>query len=348
MTSKFLTTTLTVVLLGSVAALPGITQTNSSGLQAQQAPQIDSFTVEPIEQASPGSELVFRLQGTPNANATLTIGTLVNNVPMREVAPGVYEGRYTLRSRDQVSQNTVVRANLTRGGQITSVRLQEPLVAGNTTSGTTSTTSTSQTPSISRFTVQPVQQIEPGTELNFTLTGTPNAKATFSIEGVALNQPLREVSPGTYEGQYVVRRQDYFGQGAATVTASLQSGDQTIRARLDRDLVAGGGTTTNTAQLPLEILTPQNNTRVSGNVQVTGRSAPNTTISVNVKARTSVIGIVGIDRDILSQQVQSDAQGNFSFNFKPTVAVPGTRYEVSLNATRGSQTSEKTLTLLQQ
>ncbi|MBI3344526.1 MAG: hypothetical protein HY028_06710 [Gammaproteobacteria bacterium] len=44
-------------------------------------------------------------------------------------------------------------------------------------------------PVIEQFRMAPVQGMDPGTELKFTLKGAPNAKAGFSIEGVAEKSP---------------------------------------------------------------------------------------------------------------------------------------------------------------
>lgn len=349
MTIRSVSTVISLSLFSSLITFPGLAQTvaQPSVLVAQwaNALQIDNFSVNQVNQLTPGTELVFTLQGTPNSRATLTIGNVVTNLPMQEIESGVYEGRYTIRRRDQFSNNVVVRANLARGNRVASTRLQQPLVA-DTGFGN----QTSQGLSIDRFTVQPVQQLEPGTELNFTLTGTPNATATFSIAGVTSNQPMREVSPGTYEGEYVIRRRDYFPTSGANVTASLRSGQQVVQARLDQNLGSGTGigTGTGTSQVPLEIISPQNNSKVSGTVEVRGRSAPNTTINVNVNAVTSVAGLVGLNRNVLNQTVQTDNLGNFSFTFRPSLALPGTRYEVSLSTNQGGQNNQQTLVLYQQ
>lgn len=367
MTHRLFSTTIALACLGAVAGVPmmALAESNASQIVAQQAgPQIDQFSVESVSRLAPGTELVFILQGTPNARATLTIGNTVRNLPMREIEPGVYEGRYTLRQQDRFSANTIVRANLQRNNRVASVRLQEPLISDSVNpAGTNAETSTDNSIStnpinsnlrINQFTMQPVQQAEPGTELVFNLIGTPNATATFSIDGVAYNQPMREIASGNYEGRYVIRRQDYFPANGATVTAALQANNQVVRSRLAQSLFANNtlnstsGSTLSTTQLPLEILSPQNNSRVNGTVEVRGRSAPNTTVAVNVKAETSLAGIIGLDRNILDRTVQTDAQGNFSFTFSPTITVPGTRYQVSLNATRGTETGRGTLVLIQQ
>jgi hypothetical protein len=348
MKTRTISTALSLSLLSSLVTLPGLAQASPQPsvriAQFTSTPQIDSFSVNQVNQLTPGTELVFTLQGTPNGQATFTIGNLATNIPMREIEPGVYQGRYTIRRQDQLSNNVVVRANLSQGGQIASTRLQQPLVT-DTGSGN----QTSQGLSITSFTVQPVQQLVPGTELNFTLVGTPNAIASFSITGIAPNQPMREVSPGTYQGQYVIRTQDVFPASGANVIGRLRSGQQVVQARLDQNLGAGTGSGTSTGQVPLEILSPQNNSRVSGTVEVRGRSAPNTTVSVNVNAVNSLAGLVGLNRNLLNQTVQTDSQGNFSFSFRPDfAAVRGTRYDISLTAGQGNQNNQRTLVLYQQ
>ncbi|MBW4468822.1 MAG: hypothetical protein KME45_00275 [Stenomitos rutilans HA7619-LM2] len=344
-------TTVAVALLSTIAVLPEVVQAQSAApfqvAQQTGTPQIDDFSVNSVKQLSPGTELVFTLQGTPNAKATLTIGSTVRNLPMQEVQPGIYEGRYTIRSQDSLSNSTTVRANLAMDSRVSSIRLQQPLVS-TTATNPTSGSSTGQTVAIESFTAQPVQQLDPGTELTFTLVGTPSAKATFSIEGVTNNQALNEVSPGTYQGRYVIRRQDVFPTSNASVTARLQLGQESVRAKLDSTLTANNGSDTSTSQLPLEIISPQNNSRVQGSVELKGRSAPGATVNVSVQAVTSVVGIVGLNRSIFNQDVQTDAQGNFSVSFKPTLAVPGTQYEVSLKASKGAQTNEGRLVLKQQ
>ncbi|HEY9905976.1 MAG TPA: hypothetical protein V6D18_00035 [Thermosynechococcaceae cyanobacterium] len=317
--------------------------------QTADAPQIDRFSVSSFDRLTPGTELVFTLEGTPGSRATLTVGSLARNLPMRETEPGVYEGRYTVRSQDQITQDTIVRGNLQRGNQTASVRLQQALVpSAAQVNPTQPVQSGNSVLTIERFTAQPVQSLEPGTELKFTLTGTPRAAATFSIDGVTFDQPLQETTSGTYEGRYVIRRQDDFSKVNNTaITANLRLNNQAVRSRLDQALVAGTGTSTPSDQLALEILSPQANTRVRGAVEVKGRSAPNATIAVNVRAANSLAGLIGFDQNILTRTIEADAQGNFTLSFRSPVSVPGTRYDISFNATKGTQTKQETLVLYQ-
>jgi hypothetical protein len=316
---------------------------NPSPLVAQQtsAPQIESFSVEPIEDLTPGSELVFTLEGTPKAKVTMTIQNVARNIPMREVRAGYYEARYTIRSQDRITDDTTIRANLQKGNRGANALLQDPLVAGEGDG----MSSSDRALTIDRFTVQNVEDLDPGTELVFTLNGTPKAKATYSIEGIAYDRPMREVASGRYEGRYVIRRQDAFIPSGIQATASLEEGQQVVRARLDRDLVPSNAS--NSTELPLEIISPNNNSQVGDTVEVRGKSAPNATVTINVTAKNDVLGVVGLNRSVASSTVQADGQGNFSYSFKPSNTVPGTRYEISFSASKGSQTNQETLILVQ-
>lgn len=339
---KFLSTALVLsifpVALG--VAESAIANPSYSVAQNTAAPQIESFRVEPVEELTPGSELVFTLEGTPKAKVTMTIQNVASNIPMREVRAGYYEARYTIKSQDRISDNTAIRANLQQGKRGANATLEESLVAGESDNS-----SQGESLSINQFTVQNVENLEPGTELVFTLSGTPDANATYSIEGITYDQPMREVSEGRYEGRYVIRRQDAFPTSGMKATASLKEGEQVVRARLDRDLSTSNASSRE--ELPLEIISPNNNSQVGDTVEVRGRSAPNATVTVNVTAKNNVLGVVGLDRNVASRTVEADSQGNFSFSFKPSGVVPGTRYEISFSASKGQQTKQETLVLVQ-
>jgi hypothetical protein len=89
---------------------------------------------------------------------------------------------------------------------------------------------------ISRFSATPVDKFEPGAELKFQLQGTPGARASFSIENVIANVPMRETSPGHYEGAYTIRRLDRIPSGVQIV-ATLEANNQAVRTTLDRGSV---------------------------------------------------------------------------------------------------------------
>lgn len=324
---------------------PAVASPTYTIAQSTSTPRISSFSVEPVDDLSPGRELVFSVEGTPKATVTMTIGKVARNIPMREVRPGYYEARYTIRQQDRITEETAIQANLQKGNRGATARLQDSLIA---TDDFESEDNSAQGLAIDRFTAQNVENLEPGTELVFTLNGTPKANATFSIDGVTYDQPMREVSAGRYEGRYVIRRQDAFASSGTQVTASLEKGERVVRARLDKNLVASNNSSTSSsAELPLEIISPNNNSQVADMVEVVGKSEPGSTVSINVTAKNSLAGVVGLDRSIYNQSVQADSQGNFRFSFKPSNLIPGTRYEISLSASKGTKTTQESLVLVQ-
>lgn len=79
------------------------------------APAIERFTVRPAGKLLPGRELRFQLVGLPGARASLDIPGVVQNVALRETKRGVYEGRYTIRRRDNLAAFDHAVATLRRG-----------------------------------------------------------------------------------------------------------------------------------------------------------------------------------------------------------------------------------------
>jgi hypothetical protein len=200
---------------------------------AQTALQILDFRSESVSDLSPGTELVFTVEGTPRTKASLTIGTFAPNIAMQEIEPGIYEGHYTVRRNDKISSNTPVRVTLRRGNRTATARLNQPLLE---TAANLAPNADANATTISQFTVEPIESLEPGTELVFRVIGTSRAKASFTIAGVVRDQAMDETSPGNYEGRYTVRRNDKIPVGVA-ITALLKNGGQSVRSRLSGGLV---------------------------------------------------------------------------------------------------------------
>ena len=192
-------------------------------------------------------------------------------------------------------------------------------------------------------------RIEPGAELVFRLEGTPNATATFNIRNVARDLPMTEVQSGVYEGRYTVRQQDRFS--ANNVMATLEANGQVERTQLAAQMGPGGAPSgyARQAGFPLEVTSHQNNAEVHrGPIEVRGRSAPNLPLNVRVEASNVLSGLMGGNQSLFSNTVTTDANGNFAFSFQPpTVAVPGTRYEVNISGNMAGQEKSKQLTLVQ-
>ena len=227
----------TQALLAALLAFAVTAASAAAAKPAAAAPQIDNFFVEPVDQLVPGAELLFTVEGTPRAQASVRIGGINKNVPLKEVRRGVYEGSYTISRKDRIAANTTLRASLRARGVATSLSYRLPPPSGP--AAVAAAPAGAPQPAalaIERFTVTPIPKIEPGAELRFALTGSPGATASFTIENVVKNVPMREVAPGRYEGSYTIRRLDQF-PAALSILATLEAAGQAVGTRLNQALL---------------------------------------------------------------------------------------------------------------
>jgi len=93
-------------------------------------------------------------------------------------------------------------------------------------------------PRISGFEIQQVRRLVPGSELDFTVYGTPGARAVLHIDGVERTLLLDEARAGVYQGTYVISSRDVI-KPDSSVSVNLRIGNQSARAVLDESLVQG-------------------------------------------------------------------------------------------------------------
>lgn len=78
-------------------------------------------------------------------------------------------------------------------------------------------------PQINTFTIDASSPLSPGSDIDFTLEGTPRGQASVRITGVNKNIVMHEVSQGVYEGSYTVSRRDRLGvQPTARATLRIR------------------------------------------------------------------------------------------------------------------------------
>lgn len=97
-------------------------------------PRIDRFDVIP-NQLTAGSDLFFSLNGAPGARATVNIAGVAGRVFLDESRNGVYEGVYTIKTRDRITPDSKVTAHLRLGDQRSSAVLGKSLLAAGNQSG---------------------------------------------------------------------------------------------------------------------------------------------------------------------------------------------------------------------
>lgn len=430
----------------SLIALP------TSAMAQPVTPEVSSLDADADAGLQPGSRLRFRLIGTPKAQASVRIRGVRDIIILRETAPGVYAGRYTLKTTDRLTPQAELRATLRRGNRNSSetftlaeaLNLQPVAVAPPTPP-----VAVPPPLRIERFGMAPIERVEPGAELMFAVEGPPGSTVSVDLPGVERDLRLAETRPGHYEGGYTIRRSDDINPSRPFV-ATLRNGDRIVTASLnllvgrpgadnrpsqdnrppslvnlyprDGEVVPGGtpvriganfddrgGSGVDPASVqvvldgrnvtresqvtrqsfelraaiqpgrhtvdviardqagnamrqawsfdvaaeapvnvPIQILNHGNNGQVGqGPTLVQGRTVPNANVAVTVNAVAPIGGVLNISQELLSQTVQSDANGNFSFTFVPQFPVPGTRYDISLVSTRGNLRDDHRLVLIQ-
>lgn len=208
------------------------------------APRIDGFNVDQVPYLSAGTELNFTLYGNPGAIATLHIAGAQRNLRLDEIESGQYQGAYTISTRDNITPQSAVTANLRLGNQVGTAVLRESLQAR---AGYHAPDQANHAfPKITRFDVQPSADLSDGNQLRFTLYGTPDGKA--AIDGAKRKFFLQEVRSGEYSGVYTIKRRDQIASNTA-VTANLRVGDRVTTATLDKALLAASAPATRIAKI---------------------------------------------------------------------------------------------------
>jgi outer membrane lipoprotein SlyB len=227
-------TLLLLLVLLPLAWLPAQAQNNPPN--GAWAARIDGFDVQPVNQPSPGQELMFTLYGSPGAQVSVQISG-AGSLALDEVEAGVYEGHYTIRQRDRIDAASTSTANLRLGNRVATALLNESLVAGRPSPVQVAGNAVAR---IEHFDLEPAVNLAPGANMGFRLRGTPGARATVRIAGVPGNTVLDEVRPGVYEGNYTIRYRDRIAPNSE-VTANLRVGNQDTSRVLGQSLLAAQG-----------------------------------------------------------------------------------------------------------
>lgn len=274
------------------------------------APKITGFDVDQVNTLRPGTAIDFTLSGTPKARATVRIGGVPRLIVLKETGRGFYEGTYVVRQRDRIASNSGVVATLSKGNSHTIARLGKSIVETNVATPTEPVTV-----AIQKFSLDH-ENFEPGSELSFTLLGTPGGRASYTIENVIANRGMREVRPGVYTGRYTVRRQDRI-PSVLNVVATLQAHNQIVRAQLDQQVVTHPGPST-PANNPFSNFSPRHNESVP--------YSNNFTISGEFEDDPRRGGIDPRSLQILFDGRDVTGQSNISshgFSYRPTNLNPG-------------------------
>ena len=415
----------------------------ATALAQPAAPETRSLQVTSDDGLRAGAELDFVVEATPRARVNLRIKGVQRPIALSETSRGVYTGSYTIKRQDRISNANPIQATTQLRNRSVATSYNFPANMDNST-----TAASPQAPppvaalKIERFTVAPIDKVEPGAELRFSLNGMPGGAAEVDLPGVA-RVAMQEVRPGVYEGAYTLRRTDNLTP-SRPIVASLRVGNETVRSNLTQGLTAdakppvlrnlspkegeaitdrsaiavsatfddAGGvgvdpksvrivvagrnvtpesevtpqffshranlqpgryTVDVTAKdlagnamrktwnfdvvvpvsaapttIPLQITSHANNAVIEGGTTVVrGRTAPGAVIEIKVQAFNAVAGLLGLNQEAMTQKVQADGNGNFSFTFASQLPLPGTRYEVTMMSQKADLNTESKLVLFQ-
>jgi hypothetical protein len=296
--------------------------------------RIERFTVSTVDKIEPGAELKFALTGTPGGTVDFDIPGVVQNVPMREVRPGVYEGTYTIRRLDNLAPSRPVAATMRLGDRTVTQQLTQPLITD------------ARPPVIRHLSPREGDSI---VGRGASISGTFDDAGGMGVDPKSVRVTLsgRNITGQTeVTAQHFTYRADLPpGRHTVEVAASDLAGNA-VRRNWSFDVVAAASAAPTV--MPLQVTSHPNNAQIgSGATVVQGRTLPGATVDVKVNAIASVVGLFGVAQEVTSQRIQADANGNFSFSFTPKLPLPGTRYEVVMTSQRGDVRADSTLILFQ-
>ena len=100
----------------------------SPALAAAATLRVDAFDVEQVASLDPGTTLQFSVFATPGASATVLVEGVRRLVELREVEPGIYEGRHVIEGGDRIRPGSTAVATVWRDGTVVRATLEESLV----------------------------------------------------------------------------------------------------------------------------------------------------------------------------------------------------------------------------
>lgn len=313
------------------------------------AMHIERFVMRPMGRLEPGRELRFRMLGTPGGDAWLDIPGVIRGIDLAEVRPGVYEGAYTIRRRDDLNAFERAVATLRNGNQRVTARVD--VRGGGEDFG-------APPPVVGRDDRAPViSDLTPANGERLGDRGRTHISARIDDEGSGIDRDSvrlrlngRDVTGDLRVSEHDVNyRADLDpGRYTAELLVKDRAGNTATKAWTfdvmpDRYGSAGD-------RLPLAVTNYRDNAVVdaNGNLAIQGRTAPFANVRVQVESVASVGGLLGVTQPVADQSVQADRNGFFAVNVAPRgLPIPGTRFDVRLTASSGAQSAEERLTLIQ-
>jgi outer membrane lipoprotein SlyB len=151
---------------------------------------------------------------------------------------------------------------------------------------------------VDSFSVSQQRELAPGSELVFSLVGTPGASVSLKIDGATGDVAMTEVGPGQYRGNYTVRTRDRL-DARSIVTAHMLKDGRFVDVRMDQSMVVGARSpapqpTAQSRITAFDIDAPAN-VRPGDELKLTMTGAP---------GGSARVALQGVDRDIALPEVR--------------------------------------------
>ena len=299
--------------------------------------KIDRFAVAPVDKIEPGAELRFMLAGLPGAVASFGIPGVVDNVPMREVRPGVYEGSYTIRRLDNLAPSRPIVATLRMGDKAVTSSLSQPL------------TTAAKAPVLRNLSPREGELVAGNITTSVSASFDDAGGVGVDPKSVRILLAGRNVTADSnITAQFFSYRAD-LPAGRYTVDVSAKDLVGNVMNKVwSFEVASAVAAVAVPVTLPLQATSHANNAVVEGNsTTVRGRTAPGAVVEVKVQAIAPIAGFFGVTQELLNERVQADGAGNFSFTFSPKLPLPGARYEIDMVSTKAPLKTETRLVLFQ-
>lgn len=292
--------------------------------------RIERFQVVGLERVEPGAELRFSLEGPPGAVAFVDLPGIDNNVRLREVRPGRYEGSYTMRRSDNMDISAPLVATLRAGDRSVNATIAPPPVAGD-----------NRPPTIVNMLPREGDVVPDGPATVVSGNFEDRRGSGVDPNSVRILLSGRNVTNDTQitPQSFSYRGPLPPGRHTVDVTARDRAGNA-VRRSWSFEVASGN--------VQIQVLSHANNAQVDGNgTHVRARTAPFASVNIRVDAVPPVVGQFGVAQQVFSRTLQADANGNFDFSFNSPFPVPGTRYDISMVANKADRTDEARLVLYQ-
>lgn len=304
------------------------------------SPAIDRFVMRPMGRIEPGSELRFRLVGAAGGDAWMDIPGVINGIDLAETRPGVYEGTYTVRRRDNPDAFNRAVATLRNGNQRATARVD--------VRGGRDFARDERPPQITDLLPANGERISERGRVQIGARLADEGGSGIDPASVRLRVAGRDVtSDARVTGDEVQYRSDLEpGRYNAELTVKDIAGNSSSKAWtfdvVDRDRAQGPA-----GPLPLRVTSHSSGATIDdASVMLQGRTAPNATVRVQVDSVANIAGRLGVSQPVMDQTIQADGDGRFNVAISPGgFPIPGSRLDVHLKASRGEQTVEERITL---